>query len=167
MTGMMTGPLLKVHWGFTTHSKRQRSWRQVLKKMVNKDLKLFNSFIPMIIRPKVNQLENNRTLITLMGPPYLGQGFTRLFFKINYTLRLDGGGWYGPYHCILQNFTSSSIYWGARHLTKIWFWSCSKGSNWVMLSVFIFFSRKYWGNFMYWKYTVHILRGPWTVLTFF
>ena len=42
VTGMMTGPLLKVHWGFTTHSKRQGSWRQVLKKMVNKDSKNFS-----------------------------------------------------------------------------------------------------------------------------
>ena len=60
---------------------------------------------------------------------YLGQGFTRLFFKItNYIPGLDRGGWYGPYHCILQNFTASFIYQGAKHIfefTRTWILSCS------------------------------------------
>ena len=77
----------------------------------------------------------------------LGQGFTRLFFKItNYSLWLDRGGWYGPNHCILQNFTASFIYRVAKHffeLTKTWFLSCSKMAIFDILLNFLKVYLKY------------------------
>ena len=61
-----------------------------------------------IIGHKDYQLQNNRTLIRFFDyfERYLGQGFIRLFLKItNYTLGLDGGGWYG-HHIIVFSKTS-------------------------------------------------------------